>query len=95
MWYTIKDSEVILRVLAKPNAHKTDLNEVTLDAMKVAIHAKPHEGEANKELIRFLSELLRVPKSQIKLHRGDTSRYKAISVPLTDSVQQFIDQHRK
>ncbi len=92
MWFTIKDQTVELRIVAKPNARITALVAVNDDALQIALHAKPHKGEANKELIRFLSKLLNVPKSMIALEHGDACKYKKIVVPLNSDVQQFINQ---
>lgn len=43
--------------------------EVSAEAVGVAIAAPPTDGEANTELIRFLSEVLGLKKSQIALDK--------------------------
>lgn len=90
MWYVIKDQQVELRIYAKPNAKRTALLSVDERGMHVSLHAKPHQGEANKELISFLSEQFDIPKSRIELLRGEGSRYKRVALPLTDKVRQFL-----
>ena len=91
MWFKIKNKEVILHIFAKPNAKNTTLLRVSDQGLHISLHAKPHQGEANKELIAYLAKLLRVPKSQIILQRGKEGRHKQVIVPLTSIVQQLLD----
>lgn len=91
MWYKIRDQQVELRILAKPNAKKTAIVAMNEQGLHVMLHAKPQDGEANKELISYLAKLLRLPKTQIILLKGEGSRYKQVLVPLTDTIQQLLD----
>ena len=65
--------------------------EVSNQGLHITLHAKPHQGEANKELIAYLAKLFRLPKSQITLQRGQGSKYKQVIVPLTAMIQQLLD----
>ena len=47
---------------------------------KVAVAAPPVEGRANEAVIELLSELLDVPRRQLELVRGTSSRRKSIEV---------------
>lgn len=90
MWYKIQDQQVILNIFAKPKASKTAIVKVSEDELHIALHAKPHEGEANQELISYLAKLLKLPKTKVVLHKGESSRHKRVLVPLTETVQHFI-----
>ena len=92
MWFNIENQQVVLYIFAKPHAKRTALIKVDDSAIHIALHAKPHEVEANKELISFLAKQLKVPKSRIILQRGASSKYKEIIVPLTDQVQRFLHE---
>lgn len=89
-WFKIKEKTVELRILVKPNAKKSALIGLQENELHIALHAKPHKGEANKELINFLSLLLQVPKTKLTLSRGENSRHKLITTPLSSSIQKFI-----
>lgn len=91
MWFKIHDQHVTLRIIAKPHAKKTVFVAITEQELHVAIHAKPHKGAANKELISFLSKRLSVPKSSITLKTGACSKHKLVVLPLTDTIQKLID----
>lgn len=95
MWYKIENAHLTINILAKPHAKQTTLLSVTDQALIVSIHAKPHHGAANIELIEFLSKLFHQPKTQISLIRGQTSRHKQIKLPLTDSVQELLNDPTK
>ena len=91
MWFKIENENVTLCVYAKPNAKNTTILEITKEALHIAIHAPPQDGAANKELILFIARLFNVPKTQITLLRGQGNRYKLLRVPLTNKLQQFIN----
>ena len=47
----------------------------------IRVKAPPHEGRANKELIKFLSRVLSVKKSDIRIESGERAKIKILSVP--------------
>ncbi len=91
MWYKIQNDKVILRIFAKPNARNSSLLKIDSNGMHIALHAKPHEGEANKELILFLSQLFKIAKSHIIFLRGENSKHKELIIPLTAATQKLLD----
>lgn len=59
-------------------------NKITTDAdgtIRVHITAAPAGGAANVAVVRTLAEYFHVPKSQIKIIRGETSRDKVVEIP--------------
>jgi len=51
-------------------------------SLKVWLRAKPKEGEANRALIKLLSQYYKVPKSQINIIYGLKSRNKIVEIDL-------------
>jgi len=49
-------------------------------SVKIRLTAAPNDGQANKALIKFLSERLGVPESAIEIVAGHENRDKWISV---------------
>ena len=90
MWFKVHAREVTLQIIAKPHAKKTALVAITEQGLHLALHAKPHQGAANKELISFLSKLFAVPKSSISLKAGTCSKQKLVVLPLTDTIQKIL-----
>lgn len=90
MWFKIHAHQVTLQIIAKPHAKKTALTAITEQGLHLALHAKPHQGAANKELISFLSKLFEVPKSSISLKTGARSKQKLVVLPLTNTIQEIL-----
>jgi len=71
---------VRLEVKAKPKAKKSRIVALEGGTVEVALAAPPVDGAANEELVRFLSEVLSIPKRSITLLRGQSSRTKLLSL---------------
>ncbi len=83
----------LLLLYIQPNAAKSSITGEHDGRLKIKIKAPPVDGEANEELIRFLSEILKVSKSKIHLLQGVSSRQKNILVELTfDHVRTILLQ---
>lgn len=78
---------MILHVTVKPNARTTKLISQDERGMVIALKARPQDGEANKELIAFLSELTGTPKSKISIRRGVSSRIKQVDMPWSEKLE--------
>ncbi len=61
------------------NAKKSELIREQ-DWIKAKIDAPAKEGKANIRLVELLSEYFSVPKSKIKIIKGQTSRNKIIYI---------------
>ncbi len=46
----------------------------------VSVHAPTQEGKANKALIELLADYFSVPKTSVKIIRGQTGRRKLIEI---------------
>jgi len=67
-------------VRVQPRAKRNAITGAVADALKLAITALPVEGKANEGCIRFLAEVLNVPRSSITIAAGQTSRNKVVRV---------------
>ena len=79
-----KDGGLLLDVAARPGASRSAVQGVHGDALKVAIHAAPEKGKANKELLAFLAKALGLRKAQLSLASGHTSRVKTVHIAGVD-----------
>jgi uncharacterized protein (TIGR00251 family) len=57
--------------------------------LKVRIAAPPVEGKANKEIVLFLSKLLKVTKSSIEVVHGTSGRIKLVEIPDGTDLSQI------
>jgi len=74
---------VLLRLSVVPNAKRTEVDGLHDGALRVRLAAPPIDGRANEALVAWLAKSLGVPKRDVELLRGDSSRSKqmAIAVP--------------
>lgn len=74
-----KGAAIAVRVT--PRSSRNQIVGVLHDGtIKIHVTAAPTEGEANDELIKFLSDVLGIAKSRIDIVAGATGRDKLISV---------------
>lgn len=69
-----------LQVKAQPNASRTRIVGVHGDFLKVALMAPPVDGKANAALVDFIAGILSLPRRQVTLIGGETSREKAVLI---------------
>ena len=74
------DVSVTFSVRVIPRSPKTEIVGEYYGALKIKLKSPPVDGAANNELIRFLSKLLEVPKANIEIVAGETTRSKRIRV---------------
>lgn len=75
-----KDGNIVIRIHAKPGAKQNAITDVSDEAIGVQIAAPPVDGEANGELIKFISKVLQLRKSDVCVDRGSKSREKQILI---------------
>ncbi|KAI5709700.1 hypothetical protein M8J76_006218 [Diaphorina citri] len=75
-----KSGNILVHILAKPGAKTNAITDVTQDRIGVQINAPPVDGEANTELVKYLSKLLGLRKSDVSLDKGSKSRQKTICI---------------
>lgn len=66
--------------------------DISADGVGVQIGAPAREGEANEELLQYLSEILSVRKRSISLDKGSKSRQKVVMI---DSAEITVEQVRE
>ena len=63
-----------------PNSKEDSVEKIGPNVLRVRINARPIDGEANKRLIKILSEYFGVAKSMIEIKAGATFRQKIVIV---------------
>jgi uncharacterized protein len=71
----------VLNLRVAPGAKRTSIEDpYGEDAVRLKVAAPPVSGKANAEVVRFLAELLHVPRSDLAVIRGSSSRDKKVLV---------------
>ncbi len=71
---------VVLKLHVQPRASKNKVVGLHGNRLKIAIQAPPANGKANKAVQQLLSKILDLPKSNIVLRSGITSRKKTFLI---------------
>jgi uncharacterized protein (TIGR00251 family) len=79
-WYRRDADDLLLFIRVQPRSSRDGFAEVMENQRKLRIRAAPVDGKANQHLVRYLSRLLGVPKSRIRVETGHSSRNKRIRV---------------
>jgi uncharacterized protein (TIGR00251 family) len=48
--------------------------------LKINVTSPPVDNEANQMLVKYLSEVLNVPKSSVQITHGNTARLKTVAI---------------
>lgn len=89
-WCSVSPHGIRLAVQIIPNAKKSEVVGVLEDALKIRLQAPPIEGKANEALIRFIADILGVPKNAVQLVHGHTARRKLLEVACSLSVGEAM-----
>ena len=71
-------SNVLVDVLVQPRASRNRIGPVVGDRLKVAVTAPPVDGKANAAVVLLLAEILGVPRRQVDIASGESSRKKTV-----------------
>jgi uncharacterized protein len=79
-YYKWQGNNLLLELYVQPRANKNKIVGLHGDYLKIAISTPPVEGKANKQLIKFLAKHFSVPQNQVKIIKGENSRYKSVLI---------------
>ena len=71
---------LIVNVRVQPRASKDEVAGVMDGALKIRLRAPAVEDRANQALCAFLAELLKRPKSAVRLLSGERGRSKRVEI---------------
>jgi uncharacterized protein (TIGR00251 family) len=69
-----------ISLTVKPNARHASVEKISDAKFRVAVRAPAQDGAANRAVIEALAEFLSVPKSMIRIIRGESSRKKLVEI---------------
>ncbi len=78
---------LILEVKVLPRASRNQIVGEQEGMLRVKLTAPPVDGEANQSLIEFLAHQLKVPKKNLHILRGDSSRQKLLEISGLDKEE--------
>ena len=79
-FWRVAGSEAKISLRVYPGAARSEVVGFSDGVLQVRVAAPPVKGQANKELIAFLSKALAVGKGALTIVKGHTSRNKVIAI---------------
>lgn len=67
-----------LNIHAQPGARKPALRGMHGDALKIAVAEAAQDGKANEAIVRFIADALNLPRADVDVASGHTSRRKRL-----------------
>jgi uncharacterized protein (TIGR00251 family) len=83
-WIKQQGEKSLLLLYIQPNASKNEIvgRHGTPERLKIKIKSPPRDGEANAEVVVFISKILGISKSRVEIMRGESSRQKDLLIDL-------------
>jgi uncharacterized protein len=75
-----REGAVIFSTRVQPRASKDEIAGEIGGALKVRLRAPAAEDRANEALVEFLAQLLKRPRSAVRILNGERSRTKRIEI---------------
>ena len=79
-WYQANAKGWVITLHIQPGAKSTEVVGLHGDALKIRLAAPPVDGKANAALCDFLATRLQVPKRDVEVIAGLTSRQKRVAI---------------
>lgn len=90
---TTADGALLLSLHVQPGAKRTEFMGVHGEAIKIRLAAPPVDGKANACLLAFLADFAGLPKRDVILQQGETSRSKLVRIEHASAdIQQKLYQ---
>ena len=75
-----REGKVIFSVRVQPRASKDEIAGEMGGALKVRLRAPAVEDRANEALVDFLAQLLKTPRSAVRILGGERNRKKRLEI---------------
>lgn len=95
---THKNGDFCLKIIAKPNSKESSLVANSQEGLEVKIGSPAVDGQANTELMSFLSKIFNCRKSDLILERGSKNRSKIVTISKEtglsiDKIRELINSN--
>ena len=75
-----REGAVVVAVRVQPRASRDEIAGEMNGALKIRLQAPAVEDRANEALVEFLAQLLKTPKSAVRILSGERSRSKRLEI---------------
>jgi len=76
----VTKKELIINIKVEPRSSRSEIVGPYGDGIKVKLTSPPVDGKANKELVNLLAKELKIPKKDIEIISGQSSKNKVVRI---------------
>lgn len=78
--FSLENDVLTFAIRVVPRASRTEIIGEHDGALKMRISPPPVDGAANEDIIKLLAKTFRVPRANVSIIAGQTSKLKRISI---------------
>jgi uncharacterized protein (TIGR00251 family) len=78
--YLVTTDRALIPIRVGPRSSRSGVRRDNEGELLVCVHSPAAEGAANRECVAVLAKALRMPRSAVRIVRGEKSRSKVITV---------------
>ncbi len=82
---------LVLEITVVPQSGRSALVLDKSRRLRCFVKAAPEKGKANDEVVNIIATALKIPKGNIEIVVGHTSRKKVVRIHQAISYEQFLD----
>jgi len=86
---------ISFQLKVRPASGRQRLLKIKGGVLKAEVTAPPVGGKANRDVIKLISKSLNVPKSSVKIEKGETTSRKRIAVSGINQKDLWRKLHEK
>ncbi len=92
---TERKNYILLNIEVKPGSKSAQINGINewRNTLEVSVKSRAERGKANQEVIKLLSDILKLPLEDITIVKGDKSRQKVVKLSGIDSKDLIVKLH--
>ena len=89
----IDSDKITFKIHVNPNSKKDEFAGTYGSALKLKVASPAVDGKANKGVINFFAKFFKIPKSKVKILKGEKSKDKIICIEtVTDEIIRKIEE---
>jgi len=90
-FYRWDGEDLVLDCQLQPRASRDEFAGLQGERLKIRLSAPPVDGKANAQLLEFLARAFGVPRRQVELEAGQTSRLKRVRIQRPTKLPEELD----
>ena len=83
-WYKENKNGLTINIYVIPRSSRSEIVGIYNDCLKIKLKSPPVDNAANKELVQFLADTLKISKRNIEIISGHKQKKKVVYIKGSD-----------